>query len=144
MDILRSYSNRSDIDSHKLREVLRAYAFYQNKVGYCQGMNYIAGTLYYLFQSSERTFWAMCALIRQNSMFDLYSDDLPKLKYLFFALDRLTALHLPDLHTTFNIENITSSSFSSPWFLTLFAALLSSIFPLQLQIWDLFIFVTLT
>ena len=83
----------------------------------------------------------MDELIRINSMQDLFCEDLPKLKYLFFALDRLIAYHLPDIHETFNAEAITSSSFSSPWFLTLFGALFSQNISLLLEIWDIFIFV---
>ena len=141
MDILRSYSNKQNVNSEELREVLRAYAFYQTKVGYCQGMNYIAGTLYTVFQDPVKTFWSMDELIRINSMYDLFCEDLPKLKYFFFALDRLIAFHLPAIHETFNAEVITSSAFCSPWFLTLFGALLTQDLSLLLEIWDNFIFV---
>jgi Rab-GTPase-TBC domain len=141
MDILRSYSNKPTINPENLRNILRCYAFYQNKVGYCQGMNYIAGTLYIVFQDPEKTFWCMDELIRINSMYDLYSEDLPKLKFLFFAFDRLTAFLLPDIHETFNVENVTSASFSSSWFLTLFASILVQNIDLLLEIWDLFIYV---
>lgn len=141
MDILRSYNNKTNVNSDELRDVLRAYAFYQSKVGYCQGMNYIAGTLYIVFQDPMKAFWAMDELFRINSMYNLYCEDLPKLKFLFFALDRLIAYHLPNVHMTFNAEAITSSAFSSPWFLTLFGALLTSNLNILLEIWDNFIFV---
>lgn len=141
MDILRSYSTKPDVDSQALKEVLRIYAFFQNKVGYCQGMNYIAGTLFQVFKDKSKTFWAMDEMIRINAMQELYSEDLPKLKFLFFVLDRLIAHLLQDIYETFKAENITSCSFASPWFLTLYGALLAQNLSLQLRIWDCFIFV---
>jgi hypothetical protein len=141
MDVLRSYNNKGLVDLDSVKEILKVYAFCNVKVGYCQGMNYLAGTFFIVFKEKSKTYWAMDEFIRINSMFDLYSEELPKLKFLFFALDKLIALHLPDIFDTFSSETITSSSFSSPWFLTLFGALLLSNLDLQLSIWDLFIYV---
>lgn len=140
MDVLRSYNNKGLVDLDAVKEILRVYSYFNSKVGYCQGMNYIAGTINIVIGDKSQSFWAMDELIRINSMSDLFSEELSKLKFFFFALDRLIALNLPDVFETLISETIMSSAFSSSWFLTLFGALLSHYFELQLQIWDLFIY----
>lgn len=46
MDVVRSYKNNPNMNSTALQNILNAYAIYNLEVGYCQGMNYIAGTFY--------------------------------------------------------------------------------------------------
>jgi hypothetical protein len=41
-----------------LRRVLRAYSVYDRDVGYCQGMNFIAG-MFLTFMSEEEAFWLL-------------------------------------------------------------------------------------
>ncbi|CAG9311919.1 unnamed protein product [Blepharisma stoltei] len=140
MDMLRTYSGNSRVNSDIVKQILRAYACYRIDIGYCQGMNYIAGTLYSVFQDEETTFWCLDEMIRNMKMEDLYSQDLPKLKYFFFSLDRLISLISPDTHLVFNSETINSSHYSSSWFITIFAGLLNQRPALLLQLWDQFLY----
>lgn len=41
-----------------LRRVLRAYSYYDREVGYCQGMNFIAG-MFLTFMTEEEAFWML-------------------------------------------------------------------------------------
>ena len=41
-----------------LRRVLRAYSYYDPEVGYCQGMNFIAG-MFLTIMSEEEAFWLL-------------------------------------------------------------------------------------
>jgi hypothetical protein len=41
-----------------LRRVLRVYSYYDREVGYCQGMNFIAG-MFLTFMSEEEAFWLL-------------------------------------------------------------------------------------
>jgi hypothetical protein len=41
-----------------LRRVLRAYSYYDREVGYCQGMNFIAG-MFLTLMSEEEAFWVL-------------------------------------------------------------------------------------
>ena len=41
-----------------LRRVLRAYSYYDREVGYCQGMNFIAG-MFLTIMSEEDAFWLL-------------------------------------------------------------------------------------
>eukprot|EP00826_Nyctotherus_ovalis_P057706 TRINITY_DN7898_c0_g1_i7.p1 TRINITY_DN7898_c0_g1~~TRINITY_DN7898_c0_g1_i7.p1 ORF type:complete len:459 (+),score=35.51 TRINITY_DN7898_c0_g1_i7:188-1564(+) len=61
--------------SHKaLENVLTAYSSYNEAVGYCQGMNYVAGLLLLVSDmNEEEAFWAFVSLMEQN----LLPDPLP-------------------------------------------------------------------
>ena len=143
MDIFRSYSNNININSQHLEEILKIYAFFRPKVGYCQGMHYLAGTLTQILGHGEVSFWAIDEIIRVHHMQELYGQDMSKLRAFFYILERLLTLHNPDLRFLLNAENIVSSNYSASWFITLFAGQLSSSRnDLLLRIWDFFIFVT--
>jgi hypothetical protein len=141
MDIKRSFHNIPNLSPQSVINVLRAYAFYDLEVGYCQGMNYIAGVLYLQIQDEEATFKALVGMVEKYRMSSLYCATLPRLKLMLYQLDRMIGIFLPELHRIFKEEMVASSHFASSWFITLFAATLSST-PEQLdllyQIWDLF------
>lgn len=84
-------------------------------------MNFLAGFFYLYFKNEEKAFKALLGTINKFSLEELFNMNLPRLKEYFYILDRLIAIKLPDLHAHFKDENISSSLFSSPWFITLFS-----------------------
>lgn len=48
-----------------LFNVLAAYAHHNPKVGYCQGLNYIAGLLLLATKNEETSFWLLKVLVEQ-------------------------------------------------------------------------------
>lgn len=140
LDVSRSYQNSTIVQSEALKNILNVYAFYNTEVGYCQGMNYIAGTILYLFRSEEIALKIMVAVIEKFSMSELFGNELLKLKQFFYQLDRLISIQLPDLHDQFRELNVTSGHFCSSWFITLFASHLQGKPEILAQLWDLFIF----
>ena len=66
LDLKRTYSDVTDekrvldLINH-LRNVLYCFVLRNPTVGYCQGMNFIAGRLLQCFdEDEENAFWAMC------------------------------------------------------------------------------------
>jgi hypothetical protein len=55
-------------------------------------------------------------------MENLFNDEIPMLKLMFYQLDRLISIMLPDLHDHFKDESISSSLFSSSFFITVFTS----------------------
>ena len=55
------YFNKSSDPCYQdqLYNILRAYANSNAKVGYCQGLNYIAGLLYIVTKDEESSFWLL-------------------------------------------------------------------------------------
>lgn len=141
MDVLRSYANEPKVPSDSLKDILKAYAVYNPDVGYCQGMNFITGTLLYCIQDSDRTFHSLVGLIQKFHLETLYSPELPRLKLLFYQLDRLICSELPDMYRLFKTEMMSSGQFASSWFITLFSVVLQKNQELLLDIWSWFIMV---
>ena len=105
---------------------MKAYAVVnQQALDYCQGMNFIAGFLFLVFGKREDlAFAVMKAVISKFRMHELFNTELPMLKLNFYQLDRLIAILLPDLHMHFKDEQINSSYYSSPYFITIFTQVL--------------------
>ena len=137
MDVTRSYQDKQN--SHRaFKNILKTYGYLFPKVSYCQGMNFIVGTLYFLIDDEKLTFDCLSGIIKKNDMEKILGLDLCGLKCMFYKLDKLIELLLPDIYYVFISLGIFASSFSSSWFLTLFA---SSIDYLEIlyAIWDSFI-----
>lgn len=62
-----------------MRNVLWAYAAYDQEVGYCQGMNFLAGLLLMYLPESE-AFAALVVLMQERGMRDLYTQDMSLLE----------------------------------------------------------------
>jgi len=84
-------------------------------------MNFLAGFFYIYFRDEEKAFKALLGLINKFELNKLFNMSLPRLKQFFYILDRLISIYLPDLYSHFKDESITSSLFSSAWFITLFS-----------------------
>jgi hypothetical protein len=141
MDVLRSYANEPRVPSDQLKEILKAYTVYNPDVGYCQGMNFITGTLLYCIQDPELSFLSLVGLIQKFHLENLYAAELPRLKLLFYQLDRLICSELPEVYALFKTEMMSSGQFASSWFITLFSVVLQKNQELLLEIWSLFILV---
>ena len=107
-------------------------------------MNFVVGFLILVFQDEKKVFQILNIIMNNYSMRKIYIESMPLLQVLFFALDQLVGIYMPDLHSHFKFENISSSYYSSSWFLTLFTSSLQyskdgSIPPLLEAIWDIFI-----
>ena len=54
VDVNRSFNNLKDIKPANLNNILKSYAIVnQQALDYCQGMNFIAGFLFLVFNKSE-------------------------------------------------------------------------------------------
>ena len=63
-----------------LLRVLRAYAVYDTEVGYCQGMNFLAGLLLTWMPNEATAFAGLVVLMQQHGLRDLYKSDLARLQ----------------------------------------------------------------
>lgn len=114
--------------------VCRAYALFDEGVGYAQGMNFLAMPL--LFNMPEEE--AFCLLVRlmnQYHLRDLFKQDMPGLHMHLYQFERLLEDFEPALYCHLHRRQVTPHLYATQWFLTLFAYR----FPLQLvlRIYDL-------
>eukprot|EP01059_Diplonema_ambulator_P026105 TRINITY_DN4328_c0_g2_i1.p1 TRINITY_DN4328_c0_g2~~TRINITY_DN4328_c0_g2_i1.p1 ORF type:complete len:342 (+),score=81.03 TRINITY_DN4328_c0_g2_i1:42-1067(+) len=121
-----------------LFSLLHAYAVYDPKIGYCQGMGFIAATLLTQMKEEE-AFWAFVVLMKhpKYALGEMYLPGFPKVQEAFEILQLLLEAFSPTLAEHFKSEGINTNYFASQWFMTLFVYLFP--FRLLLRVWDVFL-----
>ncbi|KAG8163931.1 hypothetical protein KVR01_005849 [Diaporthe batatas] len=114
--------------------VLKAYALYDEDVGYAQGMNFLIMPLLFNM-SEEESFCLLVRLMNHYHLRDLFIQDMPGLHMHLYQFERLLEDYEPALYCHLNRRGISPHLYATQWFLTLF----SYRFPLQLvlRIYDL-------
>jgi hypothetical protein len=90
------------------------------KISYCQGMNFIAGLLYDIVQNEEETFHLLKSFILNDKYGIIFKNKLEILKVYFVILEKLIFLFLPKLYHKLKDNSIQIDYFASPYFVTLF------------------------
>ena len=117
-----------------LFNVCKAYALFDDAVGYPQGMNFIIMPLLFAMPEEE----AFCLLVRLMNKYqlrDLFIQDMPGLHLHLYQFERLLEDLEPALYCHLNRRQVTPKLYATQWFLTMFAYR----FPLQLvmRVYDL-------
>ena len=112
-------------------------AFIRPEIGYCQGMNFIAGALIELIDEEEKIFWIFLSFIDNIDMNLLYLKNMPDYSIRVFQLNYFIKLYFPELFNHFKKNQITPDIIFSKWILTIFANYMP--FTTLYKIWDLFI-----
>jgi hypothetical protein len=128
-DIHRTYpaheNFRSDggpnslIDS--LFKVCKAYAVYDEEVGYCQGLSFLVAALL-LHMPEEQAFCVFVRIMQHYGLRNLFRNNFDELYLKFYQLERLLDDHIPELYQHFKSINIEPFQYASQWFLTVFTA----------------------
>lgn len=79
-----------------LRRVLRAYAAFNKRIGYTQGMSSYAAVLI-LYMSEEEAFWAFAAIMDFCNLAPLFEDGFPLLHHYYDSWEALLRKHCPKL-----------------------------------------------
>ncbi|KAL3464106.1 GTPase activating protein [Aspergillus heterothallicus] len=112
----------------------KAYALYDEPVGYAQGMNFIVMPL--LFNMDEvEAFTLMVKLMNQYGLREMFVQEMPGLHRCLYLFERLLEDFEPALYCHLRRRGVQPQLYATQWFLTLFAYR----FPLQLvlRIYDL-------
>lgn len=144
LDVNRTFRNniifreRYGPKQQSLFQVLTAYSVYNAEVGYCQGMNQIAGLLL-MFMNDEDTFWALSVLMTdmKHAMHGFFIPGFPKLKRFQEHHDKLLTKFLPKLKKHMDKFNIHTSLYTLKWFFQCFLDRVP--FTLTLRLWDAYI-----
>jgi len=141
-DVTRTYPNNPFFEFGKgtqlLFSVLKAYSIYDQNIGYCQGMGFVAGHLL-MYMPEEDAFWVMVQLFRKPKLQlgSQYLSGLPGLENKLFILEKMIEKLFPKVYRNFENEGVHTAMFASAWFMTIYAGSL----PLELvgRIWDLYL-----
>ncbi|XP_013782185.1 rab GTPase-activating protein 1-like isoform X1 [Limulus polyphemus] len=119
-----------------LYKICKAYSMYDQEIGYCQGLSFLAAALL-LHMPEEQAFHVLVKIMFDYGVRDLFRNSFEELHLKFYQLERLLEEQLPELYAHFLDLGIEAHMFGSQWFLTLFTAK----FPLYVvfNILDLFL-----
>jgi hypothetical protein len=114
--------------------ICKAYALYDEAVGYAQGMNFIAMPLLFNMPEEE-AFSLFVTLMNKYGLRDLFVADMPGLHLHLYQFELLLEDFEPALYCHLRRREVKPQLYATQWFLTLFAYR----FPLQLvlRIYDL-------
>ncbi|KAI8333617.1 rab-GTPase-TBC domain-containing protein [Chlamydoabsidia padenii] len=110
-----------------LFHLLKAYANYDDHVGYSKGFAFIALPLL-LHMPEEEAFCVFVELMNGTYQWKvLYGPPMDGLSRNVFQLDGLVMEHLPKLHHHFGAFGIHPNEYAKPWLTTLFVSVLTSL-----------------
>lgn len=116
-----------------LKNVLVAFAQNNPHMGYCQGINFIAGMMLLILRSEEKAFWLLDTLTRRLIP-DYYAADMIAVKAEQELLGDIIKWKMPDLQSHLHKSGLHWSLVCMKWFICLYADVL----PVEtvLRIWD--------
>ncbi|KAJ7556328.1 hypothetical protein O6H91_05G078600 [Diphasiastrum complanatum] len=137
-DLARTFPTHPWLNSpegHRtLRQILVAYSFRDSRVGYCQGMNYVAALLLLVLKSEEDAFWMLAALLERVLYSDIYSENLYGCHIEQRVFKDLLMKKFPRLAAHLDLIQFDVSLITTEWFLCLFAKSLPT--ETTMRVWD--------
>jgi hypothetical protein len=134
------FSQRQGPGQRCLFHVLRAFSAWDARVGYVQGMGFVAAVLL-MYMSEEEAFWTLAALVRgaggHAPLEGLYTPGMPLLRLCLAQFTALIDAELPRLGAHMAAEGVEPSMYCTHWFNTVFAYSLP--FEHLLRVWDVFL-----
>ncbi|KAM5441479.1 hypothetical protein MferCBS31731_003550 [Microsporum ferrugineum] len=118
----------------RLNEVLLAYSRRNPKVGYCQGMNLIAGSLLLILPTAEDAFWVLASIIENILPPHYYDHGLVASRADQQVLCQYVSEVLPNLWSHFEGLGIELEALTFQWFLSIFTDCLSA--EALYRVWD--------
>ncbi|EKX54592.1 hypothetical protein GUITHDRAFT_59913, partial [Guillardia theta CCMP2712] len=101
-----------------LRRVLCAYSLRNPRIGYCQSMNFIVGTLLMVMEE-EDAFWILSCIV-EDYLPDYYTEDMHGLRVDLLVLQNLVVETFPKVHRKLQELELPLEIPATRWFLSLF------------------------
>lgn len=121
---------------YALLRVLSKFASAYPEIGYCQGMNFIAGLILIVSGGNEiESFCMLEAIIFHFNIGQFFSEDMPELKKALEDFDISFQKSMKQLYWHFKYNEIYEDMWVLKWFITLFTAVMP--FKVVLNIWDI-------
>lgn len=135
IDLPRTFPDNIHFDSKKDRlfNILCAYAHHNRDVGYCQGLNYIAGLLLIVTNDEEKSFWLLKHIV-ENIVPQYHSHNMANLLRDLAVFRELVIRRVPAVNRHVENLGLPYAVIASKWFICIFAEVL----PVEtvLRIWD--------
>ena len=118
-----------------LRNILTAYCWRNPNVGYCQGMNFIAGRFLTLGFSELETFWLLVQVIEKYLPFEYFST-MTGVMQDQKIFDYLLRTRIPKVAKSLDALEMNSSLITVQWFVCIYAYTFNT--EVVVKIWDEF------
>ena len=120
-----------------LFRVLSCFSMRNKKVGYVQGMSFLA-SVFLLYMPEEKAFWMLENIIKNYQKEELYYPGFPGLQVSFFVFLKFMKELLPNVYTLFSKYKVNPPLYASKWYITCFANTFS--YPIFLRIMDCYLY----
>ncbi|KAF9008191.1 RabGAP/TBC [Hymenopellis radicata] len=130
------FRTRYGAGQRSLFHVLHCFSLRCSTCGYVQGMGPIAATLLCYFDP-ERVYASLVRLHDSYALHSIFSPGFPGLLEAIYVQERITQEMMPDVYAAFKKHMISTTSYATKWYITLFAN--SVPFQTQLRLWDAFL-----
>ena len=130
LDIRRTFPDEKKCMTEKflekLKNVLICYSIRNTTVGYCQGMNFIAGRILLIMGDEEQTFWIFIQIM-EKYLSIIYYSELVGIVIETTIIENLISIYFPKLNEFFleNNFNVPLRNFIHKWMVGLFTQTLS-------------------
>lgn len=135
IDIPRTFPENIYFEIHKneLFNVLVAFAHQNSAIGYCQGLNYIAGLILIVTKDEHSTFWLLKHLV-ENVASEYHTRTMYGLQRDIHVISELVKLREPLINEKVNEVGLPWAVILTKWLICLF----SEVLPVEtvLRIWD--------
>ncbi|KAH9176908.1 RabGAP/TBC [Lactarius sanguifluus] len=130
------FRTRYGLGQRSLFHVLHSFSLRCEQCGYCQGMGPIAAMLLCYFEP-ERAYASLVHLHDAYHMHDIFSPGFPGLLESIYVQERVIEEMMPAVYMAFKKHTVSTTSYATKWYITLFAN--SIPFQTHLRLWDAFL-----
>ena len=104
-----------------LNNILMCLIYLSKGMGYYQGMNYIAGFLYQVFDyDEEKTFYYMLAIHKNTKYSEIFKNELYLMRRFFEVFIKIMKIYIPEIYQHQKNNDLNVNYYMPPWFTTLF------------------------
>ncbi|KAF9566965.1 RabGAP/TBC [Agrocybe pediades] len=130
------FRTRYGAGQRSLFHVLHSFSQKCPSCGYVQGMGPIAATLLCYYEP-ERVYAALVILHDSYKLHDVFNAGFPGMLEAIYVQERIMQMTMPTVYDAFKKHMISTTSYATKWYITLFAN--SVPFQTQLRLWDVFL-----
>ncbi|KAL5494688.1 hypothetical protein ACEPAI_149 [Sanghuangporus weigelae] len=130
------FKTRYGQGQRSLFHTLHSFSLVCNECGYCQGMGPIAATLLCYYEP-EKVYSFLVHFHDEYELHDIFLPGFPGLLEAIYVQERIMERMLPSVFAAFKKHMISTTSYATKWYITLFANTVP--FQTQLRFWDAFL-----
>ena len=105
----------------QLSNILERMCAVPGNIGYCQGMNFIVGSMLTLFRNEIKTFYLFSCMIQTYDLINLFAYNTPDYGIRVYQINYYVKKYIPTVFYHFKNNNLSFDMIYSRWLLTLFS-----------------------